>query len=543
MDNVKQRNRRGSNLAVQGAILALAGIIVRLIGFAYRIPLRNILGDEAQGCYSKAFVIYSFGLIISSYGLPAAISKIVSARIAVKKYKEAHKVFISALGVALVVGTISASIMYFGATFFEKLVYSANSRYAIRALAPTLLIFSIMAVIRGYFQGMNTMIPTAISQIVEQIFNAIFSILMASLLLSQGYGLAAAGGTMGTGFGAAAGLLTLVAIYMMSRNMLRKRMRRDQHEDLGITHLSISKLILMTSIPIIIGSATFHITNLLDMIMINDAFRFHGFERAYADKMYGVLTGQYKIIVTLPISIASALAAATIPSITTSKVLKDTQQMIKKINLAIRFTMFVAIPACIGMFVLAKPILSMLFTENPSLDLSTKLLMIGSISVVFFSLSTISIGILQGIDKLKIPVINSVKSLVIKMIFNVILLYVFNTNLYGAVITNIIFALSSAYFNMSSIRKYTHIRFDIKKTYVIPAISALLMGAICHVTYTTIIFLKGGNTLATLFAIAIGAMTYLILLIKLKGVNKTELRAMPKGEKVVAILAKVRLIK
>lgn len=542
MDKVTQSNkRRGSNLAVQGAILALAGIIVRLMGFAYRIPLLNIIGDEGQGYYGKAFEIYSFALIISSYGLPSAVAKIISARMAVKKYKEAHKVFISSMVIACIIGIISSGFMYFGAEFLAKLVYSENSVYAIRALSPTLLIFSFMAVLRGYFQGMNTMIPTAISQVIEQLFNAIFSIVMASILIKEGIEHGAAGGTLGTGIGAFAGLVTLVAIYVLSRKVFMKRVRKDKHINLDVSYMNISKLILMTAVPIVIGSATFHLTNFLDMIMINDAFRFHEYTQKAADTMYGVLSGKYKIIITLPISIASALAAATIPSITTSLVLKDRQQLVKKINLAIRFTMFIAIPACVGIFVLANPIIRMLF-KNTNLELSVQLLQIGSISVVFFALSTISIGVLQGIDRLKVPVISSLKSLVIKMIFNGILLYAFDTNLYGAVITNIIFAFSSAYFNMSAIKKYTHIQFDIKKTYVIPAISALIMGGLCHIAYTAVLFVSGSNTLATLTAILIGASTYLVALIKLKGVNKTELQAMPKGDKLVTLLTKVRLM-
>ncbi|QUI23527.1 polysaccharide biosynthesis protein [Vallitalea pronyensis] len=542
MDKVKQSHkRRGSSLAVQGAILALAGIIVRLIGFAYRVPLLNILGDEAQGYYGKAFEIYSFALIISSYGLPSAVAKIISARMAVKKYKEAHKVFISAMGIASIIGVLAFAIMYFGAEFLARLVYSENSVPAIRALSPTLLIFSLMAVLRGYFQGMNTMIPTAVSQIIEQLFNAIFSLVMASILIKQGLALGAAGGTLGTGIGALAGLITLICIYLLSRQVFLKRMNRDKHMTLDVSYGHISKLVIMTAVPIVIGSAAFHLTNFLDMIMINDAFRFHGYTEKAADTLYGVLTGKYKIIITLPISIASALAAATIPSITTSLVLKDRQQLVKKINLAIRFTMFVAIPACVGIFVLAEPILSMLFNDD-HLELSTQLLQIGSISVVFFALSTISIGVLQGIDRLRVPVISSLKSLVIKMIFNGILLYALKTNLYGAVVTNIIFAFFSAYFNMSAIKRYTHIQFDIKKTYVIPAAAALIMGGICHITYIAIEFVAGSNTMATLLAILVSALTYVVALIKLKGVNKTELRAMPKGDKMVALLTKVRLL-
>ena len=540
MSNLKQK-KKGNNFAVQGAILAFAGIIVRLIGFAYKIPLVNTIGDVGMGCYNKAFSLYSFALVISSYGFPAGVSKLVSARMAVKKYKEARKIFISALVLAFIIGLLSASFMYFGSDLLATLSYSKNSKYALQALAPTILIFSLMAVFRGYFQGMNTMIPTAFSQVIEQIFNAIFSIVLATMFLSRGYQFAAAGGTLGTGIGALAGLLTLIAIYFMSRKIFMKRVNKDTQSSDG-TYANYAKLVLMTAVPIVIGSATFHLTNLVDMIMFNDALRFHNYNQESADALYGLLTGKYKTIITLPISIAAAIAAATIPSITTSIVLKDKKQIKRKINMAIRCTMFIAIPACVGIFVLSTPIISILFGAN-KLEETSMLLKIGVISVIFFGLSTISIGILQGMDKLRIPVYSAIKSLLIKILFNIILLYVFNTNLIGAVVTNIIFSFSSAFFNMRAIKKHTRIKFDIKKTYIIPIIAALLMGVCCDIIIRLFNILNLSTLIATLLAILVGIIVYLLLLVKLKGINEEELLMVPKGDKLIKLLYKVKLFK
>lgn len=540
MDNGIKKKKRGSNLAVQGAILATAGIIVKLIGVAYRIPLINIIGEEGIGCYSKAFVIYAFALMISSYGLPTAVSKIVSARIAEKKYKEAHKVFLTALSIACIVGIISAGIMFFFSKGLANLIYSEKSEYAIKALAPTLFIFSIMAVFRGYFQGMSTMIPTAISQIVEQIFNAIFSIVMASILIVKGYEYGAAGGTLGTGIGALAGLIALIGIYLMSHKLIKKRVRKDTHYN-NITSLSLGKVIILTSVPIIIGSAVFHFTNFVDMVMFSDAMRFHGYSEAVSDAMYGMLDGKYKTIVTLPISMASALAAASIPSITTSIVQNDRKQIKRKINIAIRFTMLIAIPSGVGIFVLSRPIILMLF-GNDNIQLISNMLKVGSLSVIFFALSTISIGILQGMDKLRIPVVSAAKSLFIKVLFNIILLYVFNTNLYGAVITNIIFAFASSYFNLRAIKKYARIKFDIRKTYIIPLLSSIIMGGVCYLAYYMFNLITKSNIIATVISIIVAVIVYIIILIQLKGIDEEELLSMPKGNKMVKILTKFKLL-
>ncbi|MCT4596308.1 MAG: polysaccharide biosynthesis protein [Vallitalea sp.] len=541
MENKIQKKKRGSNLAVQGAILATAGIIVKLIGVAYRIPLINTIGEEGIGCYSKAFVIYAFALMISSYGLPTAVSKLVSARIAEKKYKEAHKVFLTALSIAFIIGIISAGIMFFFSKGLANLIYSENSEYAIKALSPTLFIFSIMAVFRGYFQGMNTMIPTALSQIVEQVFNAIFSIVMASILVVQGYEYGAAGGTLGTGIGALAGLITLIGIYLMSRKLIKNRVKKDIHYNKDITSLSLGKVIILTSVPIIMGSAVFHFTNFVDMFMFSDAMRFHGYTQDVSDAMYGMLDGKYKTIVTLPISIASALAAASIPSITTSIVQNDRKQIKRKINIAIRFTMLIAIPSGVGIFVLSRPIILMLFGSS-NIQLLSNMLKVGSLSVIFFALSTISIGILQGMDKLRIPVISAAKSLFIKVLFNILLLYIFDTNLYGAVITNIIFAFASSSFNLRAIKKYAHIKFDIKKTYIIPLLSATIMGGICYLTYYIFNLITKSNIIATFVSIIAAVIVYIIVLIQLKGIDKDELLSMPKGNKIVSLLTKLKLL-
>lgn len=533
--------KKGSNLVIQGSILAIASLVVRLIGFFYRVPLVRLLGDEGMGYYSNSFDIYSFALIISSYGMPAAVSKLISARMVKKKYKEAYRVFMSSLVLSTLIGIIFASILWYGAGGLAEMIGSSRSIFAIRALAPAILIFSIMAVFRGYFQGMNNMIPTALSQVVEQIFNAIFSIILASLLITKGYEFGASGGTMGTGIGALAGLIVLIVIYMISRKGFSRKMASDINNYNQVSYFSFSKIVLMTSVPIVIGTATFHMTNLIDMIMFQNALLYHGNTESYTVAMYGILTGKYKILITLPVSIASALAIATIPSVTASVVRKNKDEIKRKINMAIQFVMFISMPSFVGLFVLSKPILRMLFgIEN--LEIASILLKIGSISIVLFGLSTISIGILQGVDKLRVPVYSALKSLVIKIIFNIILLYVFDTHLYGAVITNIIFALASSYFNMKVIKKELQVDFNVKRIFIIPLLSSIIMGLGCLISYLLVNSVTNISILATLISIIIGVIIYAILMIMLKGIREEELKMIPGGTKLIRLFKKSKLL-
>jgi stage V sporulation protein B len=524
-----------NNLIVQGSILAIASLIVRLIGLLYRIPLVNILGIEGSGYYASAYTIYTFLLIISSYGLPAAISKIIAKRMTIKKYKEAHIIFKSSLVFAVIIGAAFSGILYFGAEWYSNFIEIPKAKIAIQGLAPALFIFSFMSVFRGYYQGMNTMVPTAISQIIEQVFNAIFSLVIAMLLLQRGVEYAAAGSSIGTGMGAFFGTVFLVIVYFMMRPKIHERCQKDTNtiESGNITFYW--KLLLMTSIPMLIGSTAFHVTNLVDGIMFNKALAFHQYSALQIASLSGLFEGKYKILITLPVSIAAAMATASIPSITKSLVLNDHTVVVKKVDLAIRSVLMVSIPAMVGVFVLARPILELLFKDMSYIDVTVNILKLGSITIVLFGVSTISIGLLQGLGLLNIPVKNSLISLVIKVLFNILFLYVLDTNLYGAVITNIIFAAISGYLNFRAVRQYLSLKINIYKTIVAPSIASAIMGVVTFVVYTLLAIVIAPK-LSTVLVLPVAMIVYLIALLKLKTFDADELNAIPFGSKLKRFL-------
>ena len=220
----KHYKRKEKNFLVQGSILAIAGVITKIIGAVYRIPLMNIVGDEGMGYYNVAFSIYTVALTLTSYSLPLAVSKLVSARVAVGEYRNAYKVFKGALTFALISGGVVALLIFIGADFIATNIMSMDmSVYALRILAPCILIVALLGVLRGFFQGNGTMVPTAISQVLEQIVNAVASVGGAYFLLQLGKGIAknhdnhsygpayaAAGGTIGTIAGALFALIFVV---------------------------------------------------------------------------------------------------------------------------------------------------------------------------------------------------------------------------------------------------------------------------------------------------------------------------------------------
>lgn len=517
-----------NNLILQGSILAIASLIVRLIGLFYRIPLVNILGDEGSGYYSAAFDIYSFMLIISSYGFPAAISKVVASRIVVHKYQEAHHIFRSALMLSILIGTFFSVGLFFCAPLFADFINQPKAYVALQGLAPALFIFSFMSVFRGYYQGMNTMVPTAISQVIEQVFNALFSIILSMLLVTKGVEYGAAGSSLGTGIGALSATLFLLYLYYMYRPQILKKLEQDQHHKEKNHVFHYWQLLLMTSVPMVIGTSAFHLTNVVDLIMFSKALHFHGYSDEQIGTLNGLLGGKYKILITLPVSLASAMATASIPSITKSVTLGDKKLIIKKVDLSIRTVMMISIPSMVGLYVLARPILELLFTNLEYIQITAAILQIGTLSIVLFGLSTISIGLLQGLNLLNLPVKHALISMFIKVLFNILFLYIFNWNLYGAVITNIIFAGTSAWLNFGSVRKHLSLRIDMYKTIIAPLAASLIMGGVCLILFK-VLTLKFSSDLSVVITLPIAMVTYAISLLKLKIFDEDELNSIPYG--------------
>ena len=529
------------NLAVQGGILAAASLIVRLIGFFYRIPLVRMLGKEGMGYYSSAFTVYSYLLVLSSYALPSALSKIISKKLALKRYREAHQIFRAALLLGLLLGVITSSILYFGADTLARLIGNEGSAIGFKALSPSMLLFTFLAVFRGYFQGHNTMVPTAVSQIIEQVFNAAFSLGLAAIMLKESLQMGAAGGTLGTAFGVAAGLMMMVVIYYFYRPTIHKRLKYDQTtiELPGV--LTSWQIIYMTAIPMMIGSSIYNLSNMVDMVMFQRGLLYLGYKPEVVSNMYGLLESKYRLILTLPISIASALAAASIPSISASMARREYDVVKKKATMAVKTVLLISIPSAFGLGFMAKPILWMLFgTDN--LETAALLMQIGAVSVIFFSISGISIGILQGINKMYVPVRNSIMGVVVKIIGFALLIYVFDTGLVGAVAINVVFSMIVASANFYSIHKEIKLSLNYKTVVVFPLIAAGLMSGVALLVYWMMMAGLNHNTASTMVAIVIAGLTYLAALLKLGGLTEEDMKVLPMGTKLTRVARALRLI-
>lgn len=543
---MSEKNKKIRNgIIMQGSILAIAGIIARLIGILRRIPLTNIIGDAGNGYYSVAYEVYSIILLLSSYSLPLAVSKLVAARVSRGQYKNADKILKGALVFACCTGGLACLfVLIFADCLAGTVMGQPMSAIGLRFLAPTLFLVAIMGVFRGYFQGIGSMTPTAISQIVEQIFLVIFSLIFAdfffqkgdsysSLMLSDQYAPAwgAAGATIGCGIGAFAGLLFLVAIFAMANSRRRAKMRKDMtkvQENYG----GILRVILLTVVPVILSTVVYNLSGIIDQGIYNHHMNSLGLEDLKTIH-WGIYSGKYKVLINLPIALASAMCSALVPSLTANISNHDKQAAKDKIGSAIRVTMLITIPCAVGLSVLGKPIIEMLWPNSD--PLAAKLLLVGTLSVVFYALSTLGNGILQGINKLHIPILNAIISLVLHLGVYFVMLKMLNLDIYAVVFSNIFFSLFMCLLNHFAIYRYVGYHQEMKRTFFLPIISSIVMGAICFGVYHLFrLFLP--LSVSCIIAILVGAIVYFVAILLLKGCSKTELSRIPVIGKLLANL-------
>lgn len=550
------KKKNDTSFLVQGSILAIASLVSRVIGLVYRIPLTAIIGDHGNDYYSCAYEIYSLLLLISSYSLPMAVSKMVSARISNGEKQNAYRVFRGAMIFALFTGTAACMIVFFGAEELTRLFKTPLGVYALQVLAPTLIIVAVLGVFRGFFQGMGTMIPSAVSQIIEQIVNAVVSVGAAYVLFAYGRRIAtvlgskehydaaygAAGGTLGTSAGALCGLAFIIFVFSMFFPKFRKAMRRENKigKKQPESYRVIFGILIGTIVPVLMSTTIYNMVSIVDQWLFKNIATIQGYSAADVSEWWGIFSGKYRVLTNVPISISTALAASCVPALAAAFAQKDEKQVRSKIGMSMRFIMVVAMPCTAGIMVLADPIIQLLFPGSSSL--AGHLLQAGGISVIFYSISTLSNAVLQGIDRMRIPVRNASVALVLHAGVIAVGMFGLKLNIYGICVGTIAFSLIMCILNGMSVRKYSGFKPDVTKTFIKPAIASVIMGAVVYAAYFVCHKVSHSNAVSTVIAVLVGMIVYAAALLLIKGLTEEELHSFPKGELLIRIAKKFRLL-
>ena len=550
-------NSRKNNFIMQAGILAAAGIISRIIGLLYRSPLQRVIGDLGMGYYHSAYNYYTIILLISSYSIPSAISKVIAQKLAVKEYRNAHRLFHCALAYVLTVGGIASLFLFFGAGWFV----GKEAVPVLRTFAPTIFIYGILGVLRGYFQAHKSMAQTSVSQILEQIANAVVSVGAAWLLIRAAMGTleipeteadqvlratnGAVGSALGTGAGVAVALLFMLGVYGLNRGLILKRVQRDRHKKVD-SYGEMFKTITFVVMPFILSTAVYNLSSTVNNAIYTNWY-LHSKELGATDiySRWGIFNGQALTISNIPIAFATAMASAMIPSVAQMIAADDREGAREKIGLSVKTTMIISIPCAVGLLVLARPITGLLFSNKTAEaeNLATKLLMALSLSVIFYALSTLNSSILQGLGKVRTPIVNAAVALTVQTGIAMALLQWTKLDLYSIAVANTVYSFLMCVLNQWAVRRAVGYRQEITRSFLLPFLASIFMGVTAWAVYEGLLLLTASPRIAVIPAILAGAMVYFSMLILMKGISESELRGFPKGYLLVRIAKKCRLMR
>lgn len=517
----------------QAAFLAGAGIVVRIIGLLYRSPLTKLITAQGMGYYTTAYTVYALILLISSYSIPTAISKLLSEKLAAKQYNNAKKILICAFIYIIAIGGSVAVITYLIAPF----IVPENATPVLRVLCPTIFLSGLLGVFRGYFQALKTTVYTGISQIIEQLFNAVVSIGAAYIFIQPYLDVSqtkvavngAAGSALGTGAGVLISLIYMIFMFCRTNRFYTSVSKDKEADDYTDSYKAIFKMIINIVTPIILATCVYNLVSTIDMYM----FLIINGDNPASINAWAAYGGEYLILQNVPVALASAMSTASIPTISTSWVVKDFQQVKQQICSSTRIIMLILVPCAAGMMALAYPIINCIFPQQETVVMATTLLTFGAPAIIFYGLSTYTNGILQALGHPSIPLKNALSALIIHCVITLLLLLTTNLGIYAFVLGNCLYGLQLCFSNQKAIRKITTYSQEKVHTFIYPLIASLIMVAIVFISYHIIISTLNSQVISLAITIIIGAISYFIVILYLYKEHLDELADFPYINKLI----------
>lgn len=521
-------------------ILTVAGVVVKLIGSVNRILLSRLLGGEGIGLYQMAYPIYLLALSVSSAGIPVAISIIVAERLALSDYRGANRVFRISLAVLTITGIMFTFLLYFGAGWLieNHFVRDQRAYYAIAALAPAIFFVTVLSSYRGYFQGLQMMTPTAVSQIMEQFVRVVTMIVLAYMLLPRGLEFAAAGASFGAGPGAVAGLSVLFYFYWRHKKGFQTQMENQPYFKQEPSYRIIARIVKL-ALPVSLANIMLPVVSNIDLLIVPARLEVAGYTVEQATELFGYLTGMAVALINLPTILTASLAASLVPAVSEALTLGNRERIYQRTATAMRIANLLTIPSFAGMCLLATPISQMLY-GTPNAGTSIAILSLG---IFLLGLQQVTTGVLQGLGHTTIPLVNMILSAVVKVIMSWTLTAIPELGIKGAAwATNADFGVA-ALLNMYFVHRYVGFSIHIKDT--LKAVAAtMVMGGAVLLTYDTVNSHLLSNTISTLLAILVGSTVYGIVLLLLGGVGERDIERIPKvGSKLVRFLSRFGILK
>lgn len=522
-------------------IIMASQIFIKIVGLIYRVYLTNRegFGDRGNAIYSGGYQIYSLLLLLSTVGIPSAISKLVSEKLAKKDYFEAHRIFKVSFLLVSGIGLVGSIVLFALADYISNnLLLIPESALTIKCLAPSIFFVSMSATIRGYFLGMQISKPTASSQTLEQILKTTFTILFVEVIAyitCTSTELMAAGANLATTASVILSFVYIFRFYMLRRKEIWTNINSQEKKNDLETKKSIIKKVLLVAIPISLTSIIVSINKCIDTVTIMRGLT-NFLTQEQAKIQYGILTGKVDTLIGLPLAFNVAFSIALIPTLSSAKVKKDNKDINQKISISILISILIALPASIGMCVFADPILKLVF---PNESQGANILSAISFMILFTTIGQTLNGALQGLGRLKIPIIALAIGIGVKTILNIVLIPIQAIGIYGATFSSILCYFITFVIEMIALIRITKIKFNIFKIAIKPAIASLGMIAVSMLCFK-LMLPSLGNDISIIIAIAIAVIIYGVLVIGLKVLDKEEWKLIPKGEKIYNMLGKIK---
>lgn len=528
-------NKKSQGFVEGALILMIANILVKVIGAIFKIPLNYLLGDEGMGYFGTAYTVYNWLFIIATAGMPVAISKMVAEAKAKGNNLEAHRIFSVSYRLLGIIGIFGFAFLYFGAVPCANIMASPNAANGIKALSPAILFVALMSVYRGYFQGQQDMLPTAISEVCEAVGKLVFGYGLAMIFISQGIETASAGAVFGVSAGGFMALASLVIIHLKSR---KTTLPYSKNDICPKSNGQIMKNLVKIAIPITIGASVFSLTSIIDAAMIMRRLQnAAGFGYDAANSLWGAYTGKTITMFNLVPTLITAISISIVPTISAAFAVNNIGEAQKSTVASIKITTLLTTPCAIGISILAGPILALVFHSTTA----ESTLSILGYAIIFVSLVSLTNAILQATGHTVTPVIHMVFGGVVKIIVNYFLVGNPAVNIAGAPIGTILCYLSILVLNLISIKKIMNIKYNFVSLVLKPFVSVFVMAAVVLFVYNICSAL--GNTLATIVSICCGGISYFAVLIIVKGIDESDIMMLPKSGKILPVLKKYKLIK
>lgn len=513
-------------------ILSIAGMLAKVISVFYKVPLEHLTGTVGLGLYQAVYPLYSVLTAAALIGIPNSISKIIAEDIAKKEYRKAHLTFRTGLFLTTGIGMlISLVLIVFGRQIVEVLPWEKGTYYVLLGLSISPAFVGIAGAIRGYMQGMQEMVPTAVSQIIENTMKVVVGIGLVVFFIRIDAGLPVTVG--GAAFGASAGFiiasLYLLFVYLRKRTALRKRLEQDQHKG----HYDRKRILMKIgyiAVPVTIASATFSIMSLIDSLTISSFIRgtIEAESKMVEESSYILgLIAKAQMVINVPLVLSVSLIINIVPSISAANVLKNKDELRFKIWEGIDMAIKLALPAAVGIIVLAEPILTLLFREGEG----AYYLQLYGVALVLMILSQSLTGMLQGLSKYYVPLRIVFMAAAVKLVLNILLLEPFHGQ--AAMFSTIVYYLVISVGSYYMIRRNVDFKVKLFQTYGKPLLASSLMGGITYFSYRFLYGIYPSNTIATLLSVAVGMTVYLVTMLLMKAFNEDELMIMPFHDKLM----------